>query len=166
MKFNVLRDLTNKVFTSTVARVVVPNDADDIIEAKLENDFGAVKVEAGGLFEGFINKDSITGLYSADLVSAGTVGVDSIAFKYALSPNEIAISSTTQIAFKSDAKLESPIKFDASNDIAALKVSELKCELFEKAIQKRIQDAVTAWKAETTTFESTVPADTFVVSLQ
>lgn len=164
MKFNVLRDLTNKVFTSTIARVVVPNDVDDVIETKLENDFGPVKVQTGGLFEGFIIKDSTTGEYSASL--SGTVGIDTIAFKFASTPNEVAISSTTQIAFKSDAKLESPLKFDATNDVPALKVAELKCALFEKTIQKRIAEAVVAWKAETTTFEDNVPADTFEVSLQ
>lgn len=165
MKFNVLRDLTNKVFSSTIARVVVPNDADDIIEAKLENDFGPVKVQTGGLIEGFINKDAVTGEFSASLAATGTVGVDAIAFKFAPSANEVAITSTTQIVFKSDAKLESPVDFIGTS-IPALKVSELKCQLFEKAIQKRIEDAVVAWKAETTTFEDTVPADTFVVSLQ
>lgn len=164
MKFNVLRDLTNKVFTSTVARVVVPNDPDDIKEAKLENDFGPVKVQTGGLFEGFINKDAVSGDFSASLTAIGTVGVDAIAFKFGTPANEVPITATTQIAFKCDAKLESPVTFNAI-PIPALKVAELKCALFEKVIQDKIQTAALAWKSETTTFEDAVPADSFVVPL-
>jgi hypothetical protein len=164
MKFNILRDLTNKVFTSTIARVIVPEDPDDIIETKLENDFGPVKVEAGQLFEGFITKDSTTGAFSVALI--GTVGVGTIDFKFAIPVNTIAITSTSQIVFKCDGNLQSPLDFDATTKIPALKVAELKCQLFELAIQSRIQDAVTTWKAEQTTFEDVEPAGTFVVSLQ
>lgn len=164
MKFNVLRDLTNKVFTSTIARVIVPDDADDIIESKLENDFGPVKVQAGGLFEGFIVKDSVSGEYSAALT--GTVGIDTIAFKFGLAANEVVIGSTTKIVYKCDAKLEAALTFDATTSIPALKVAELKCELFEKEIQNRLVKAVADWKAETTAFESTVPASSFTIPLQ
>lgn len=164
MKFDVLRDLTNKVFTSTVARTFVQNDPDDIIEAKLENDFGAVKVDTGNLFSGYIVKDATTGAFSTAIT--GTVAPDTIVLKFATPTNVVQLTKTSQLVFKCDAKLEAQIQFDANTVIPALKVAELKCELFEKVMQDRIVEAVKAWKAETTTFEDTTPAATFEVTLQ
>jgi hypothetical protein len=164
MKFNVLRDLTNKVFTSTIARVVVQDDPDNLVETKLENDFGPVKIEAGQIFEGFITKDSTTGELNVSLT--GTIGPGVIKLKFATPSNSIAITSTSQIVFKCDANLQAPIVFDATTTIPSLKVAELKCKLFELGIQDRIEKAVVDWKAEQTTFEDTEPAGSFDVSLQ
>ena len=163
MKFDVIRDLTNKVFTSNIVRKFVQGDPDDVIEAGLENDFGAVQVETGGVFTGFIIK-AADETYSTALT--GTVGVDTIAFKFAAPANTVALSTTTKLEFKCDAKLESPLTFDVTTQIPALKVAELKCELYEKTLQDRITKAVDAWKKEATGFEKTVPADTFTVPLQ
>jgi hypothetical protein len=162
MKFDVIRDLTNKVFTTDIVRKIVPGDPDDLVEAGLENDFGPVQVEIGGLFEGFIVK-AADGSFSVALT--GTVGADTIVFKMGSPSNTTPLSATSKIEFKSDAKLESPITFDASTEIPALKVAELKCELFEKVIRDRIEKAVDAWKKEATVFEATNPADTFSVPL-
>jgi hypothetical protein len=166
MKFQVLRDLTNKIFTSTVARQFVQDDPDDITEATLENDFGPVKLQTGGLFEGYIIKDSVTGALSTSLTLTGTLGVDAVVLKFAVPTNIVSLSKTSQIVYKCDGKLEAPIKFDATTEIPAIKAAELKCQLFEKAVQARIVTAVEAWKAEATTFEDSVPADSFVVPLQ
>ena len=163
MKFDVVRDLTNKVFTTDIVRKIVPGDPDDVIETGLENDFGAVQVEVGGLFEGFIKKDAATGALTAEIT--GTVGADTIEFKFAAPTNTMALSVKSVIEFKADAKLESPRTFDVTTEIPAIKVAELKCELFEKIIKDRIEKAVDAWKKEATPFEKTVPADSFTVKL-
>lgn len=163
MKFDVLRDLTNKAFTSTVVRKFVQDDPDDIIEAGLENDFGGVSVDTGSLFSGFITK-AVDGTFSASIT--GTVGVDTIAFKFATPTAVVQLTKTSSLVFKCDGKLEAQVQFDVTTVLPALKVAELKCELFEKTMQDRIEKAVDAWKAEATTFEKTVPAGTFTVDLQ
>ena len=106
MKFQVLRDLTNKIFTSTVARQFVQDDPDDITEATLENDFGPVKLQTGGLFEGYIVKDAVTGALSTSLTLTGTLGVDAVVLKFAVPSNIVSLSKTSQIVYKCDGKLE------------------------------------------------------------
>lgn len=162
MKFEILRDLTNKVFTTTIKRKFIQDDPDDINEAELENDFGSIQLEAGKVFEGSISKN-LDETFSAILDKSP--GIGKIAFKFSVPSNIVTITKNSSISYKCDGKLEADIVFEEGTTIPALKVAELKCELFEKAIEQKIKDAVKLWKEQKTDFEKKTPVDIFTVDL-
>ena len=62
MHFDVEKDLKNKVLKIDVKRTIRADDAENIKEAQLENDFGNVQVQTGGLFVGYATESEGTTL--------------------------------------------------------------------------------------------------------
>lgn len=146
MHFDVEKDLKNKVFKIDVKRKFKADDAENIKEAQLENDFGNVQVQTGGLFVGYATESD--GTYTVSLVE------DSSATKVAFSlpENTMTITKDSVISMTVDASKEAKV-----GDIPALKVAELKCDVFSASIQKRLEDAIEEWKKQVTDFESKDP---------
>lgn len=147
MLFEVFKKLENKVFSINIYRKNIPDSAENIKESQLENDFGLVEVEAGGLFVGYVKKNG-EGTYEVSLEKSD----DAKELKYALPNNSVKISKQTEITYSSDSTKEAKL-----DDIPALKVSELKCDLFALTIKKRIEAAVEEWKGQVTDFETKEP---------
>ena len=147
MLFEVFKNLENKVFSISVCRKNIKDSAENIKESQLENDFGLVEVEAGGLFVGYVKKNG-EGTYEVSLEKSD----DAKELKYALPNNPVKISKQTEITYSSDSTKEAKLE-----DIPALKVSELKCDLFALTIKKRIEAAVEEWKGQVTDFETKEP---------
>ena len=147
MLFEVFKKLENKVFSINIYRKNIPDSAENIKESQLENDFGLVEVEAGGLFVGYVKKNG-EGTYEVSLEKSD----DAKELKYALPNNSVKISKQTEITYSSDSTKEAKLE-----DIPALKVSELKCDLFALTIKKRIEAAVEEWKGQVTDFETKEP---------
>jgi hypothetical protein len=155
MLFNVVKDLKNKIFYLNVERKYISDDAENIKEAQLEDDFGLVEVETGGLFSGYILKKDDT--YTVSLASTGDP--DEVELKFSLPTNTVKLTKDIVIKYFCDSTKEAKIK-----DVSALKVAESKCDLFALEIQKRIEDAVEEWKKQVTDFETKDPTS-FEVSL-
>lgn len=155
MLFNVVKDLKNKVFNLDIKRQYVKDDAENIKEAQLEDDFGLVEVETGGLFTGYVKVAD--GSYTMSLEKAGSEG--EIVLKFSSPANSVKITKDCVINYVCDATKESML-----GAIPALKVAELKCDLFALEMQKRIKDSVDEWKKQVTDFETKDPSS-FEVSL-
>lgn len=153
MYFDTKKDLNNKIFKMEVVRKYVPDDAENIKEAQLEDDFGKIQIDAGGLFVGYAEKTADK--YTASLTESE--GAVKIAFS--LPKNIVTLEKDTSIAMSCDGSKEAALK-----EISALKVAELKCDVFALEIEKRINAAVEEWKAEITDFETKDPTG-FDVSL-
>ena len=67
MLFEVFKNLENKVFSISVCRKNITDSAENIKESQLENDFGLVEVEAGGLFVGYVKKNDVSRKYEVSL---------------------------------------------------------------------------------------------------
>lgn len=148
MHFEVEKDLNNKVFKIDIIRKFIPDEAENIKETQLENDFGNIEVQTGGLFEGYVTKTGDK--YTAAIGDTAPEG--STALKFSLPENKIAVQKNTVISQSWDATKESKL-----GEISQLKVAELKCDLFALIIQKRLEDAVAEWKSEITDFETKEP---------
>lgn len=148
MLFEVFKNLENKVFSISINRKNIPDSAENIKESQLENDFGLVEVEAGGLFVGYVKKNDVSSAYEVSLDKKD--GAKEL--KYALPNNLVKISKQTEITYSNDSTKEAKLE-----DIPALKVSELKCDLFALTIKKRIEAAVEEWKGQVTDFETKEP---------
>ena len=148
MLFNVIKDLKNKVFTLDIKRQYIKDDAENIKEAQLEDDFGLVEVEVGGLFEGYVNK--VEEKYVVTLERTG--GEGEVSLKFSLPANTVKLSKEAVISYSCDAAKEA-----ASGEIPALKVAELKSDLFALEIKKRIEKSVDDWKKQATDFETKDP---------
>lgn len=163
MKFEILRDLTNKVFTTTIKRKFVQDDPDDINEAIFENDFGNVEIQAGTIdgdtiFKGYISKN-----LEEKLIVTLDPGTDML--KFSIPSNSVILNKDSSISYKCDGKLEAEIKLTDTTIVSAVKVAELKCALFELVIEDRIIKAVKDWKENKTDFEKDSPHRVFNVDL-
>lgn len=155
MHFETLKDLKNKVFKIDVVRKYIPDDAENIKEAQLENDFGNIEVQAGGLFEGYVTKTDDK--YVAAI--GGTVPEGATPLKFSLPENKVVILKDTKISQSWDATKESKL-----GDIPQIKVAELKCDLFALVLEDRLKKAAEEWKADVTDFETKAPTG-FDISL-
>lgn len=160
MKFEIYRKLENKVFTSTVKRDIT-EDAELALEDKYVNDLGPAEVEAGTKFEGYVTGTTLDDLVISDTESSGAKKI-----QFSLDKNKVAITKTFEVKYACDAKAEAPVVFSETVTIPALRVAELKCDLYEQIMQKRINAAIDVWKSQATTFEDTNPISTFNVDLQ
>lgn len=150
MKFDIIRDLKDKVFKVDIVRKQIADDPEMEKEAQLEDDFGLVEIETGGLFVGYVSNDTL------DIVLEKPSDEKTYKeLKFALSKNTIKLIKETIIKFQVDAKAEANI----DEKLTSLKVAELKNELFIKVIQKRINEAVDKWKKQTTDFEKKTPTE-------
>ena len=151
MKFEIHRELKNKHFISTVKRVIVADDPNMEEEARLQNDFGAVEIDAGGTFLGYVKKEDDKYTVSLETVE------ESFPLKFALYKNVLSLADNVEIKFDCDSTREADfIADDKKTVIPALKMAELKCEIFELVIEKRIEQAVENWKKQKTDFQATL----------
>lgn len=166
MKFEIYRSLKNKVFTTAIKRIVDKNDDDELaeleFETKLIDDLGPIEIETGKKFVGFIKKDGDKFVLDK---AATEKTEDNVELKFILDSNIVAIDQKAVITFSCDAKEEVPFKFSSTETIPALRLAEIKCEMFEAGINARIEKAVNEVLAEATDFEDTVPAGSFSVAL-
>lgn len=163
MKFEIERSLVNKVFTTSVVRVPVIDDACAEEEKTLENDFGPVEVEVGGKFEAIVSKEVDKLKFTPVLSATEELERKKANFKFSLNPQKVTLKENAIITFSCDAINESERTYEDLK-VDPLKSAEEKCKLFEAVIKERIELAVAAWKAQQTTFETDKP-EGFEISL-
>ena len=148
MKFDKLRGLKNNVFSTKLVRVEDDNQDCKVKEALLEDDFGYVEVQIGGRFEGVITPDGV------DITSTeGKKSSEVLAF--ALPSSKVQLTMGTEISFTCDANKEVSRLFNEVQ-VPALKIAEAKCRIFEQVMEKRIGEAIEAWKQQGTEFEQEI----------
>lgn len=154
MKFEKHRSLKQNIFSTKIVRVE-EDDQDCILkEEQLEDDFGCVEVEVGGIFEAKIDKSS-TGEIE---VKAKTSETDSTLvpnFKFNLQSQKVKLVMGANIGFNCDGKKESSREF-SKVVIPGLKIAEYKCQIFEEIILDRIKKAIEEWKEKQTVFEEEI----------
>lgn len=151
MKIDIKRNLENKVFSSTLTRVVKSDDPNVEEEKQLENDFGPVKVNATGVFSANITKSSDT------IVMTPVMDGAESNFKFAIPKTDaVALEAGTELPFVCDAKEQTDLKISEQVSFNALQVAEYKCRLFEAIMKLRIQKSVDEWKKQQTNFETEV----------
>ena len=148
MKFDKLRGLKNNVFSTKLVRVEDDNQDCKVKEALLEDDFGYVEVQVGGRFEGTITGDSVD-------VSLESKVKKSEVLAFALPSSKVKLTMGTEISFTCDANKEVSRIFNEQK-VPALKIAEAKCRIFEKVMEKRIGEAIEAWKKQGTEFEQEI----------
>lgn len=156
MKFEKRRSLKNNVFSTKIVRVF-EDDQDCILkEEQLEDDFGCVEVEVGGIFEAKITK-SLEGVLEVTSITSKAKARDAeeANFKFNLPSQRVKLLMDVQIPFACDATKESSREF-LKIVIPGLKIAEHKCKIFEDIILDRIELAIEAWKKKQTIFEEEV----------
>ena len=153
MKFETVRSLKNKVFNTSIVRVIEQNDPCLATEKQLEDDFGSVMVETGGKFEAYVTL-AVGAKPTFSKVAKSTPG--EFLFKFATDTIKMSLIPTVDIPFICDSEKESPRKDALGIVINPLEVAQLKCEMFESIIKERIAEAVVLWKTQTTDFETVV----------
>ena len=148
MKFDKLRGLKNNVFSTKLVRVEDDNQDCKVKEALLEDDFGYVEVQVGGRFEGTITGDSVD-------VSLESKVKKSEVLAFALPSSKVKLTMGTEISFTCDANKEVSRIFNEQK-VPALKIAEAKCRIFEQVMEKRIGEAIEAWKKQGTEFEQEI----------
>jgi hypothetical protein len=148
MKFDKLRGLKNNVFSTKLVRVEDDDQDCKVKEALLEDDFGYVEVQVGGRFEGVITPDGV------DIESVhGKKTSEVLAF--ALPSSKVQLTIGKEISFTCDANKEVSRIFNEIQ-VPALKIAEAKCRIFEEVMEKRIGEAIEAWKKQGTEFEQEI----------
>lgn len=155
MKFDIERSLVNKVFTTSIVRVPVIDDACAEEEKALENDFGPVEVEIGGKFEAIVEKQVDALKFTPVLSTTEELERKKANFKFSLNPQKVVIKENASITFSCNALNESARTYE-DLQVDPLRSAEEKCKVFEAVIKERIELAVAAWKAQQTNFESEV----------
>ena len=150
MKFDKLRGLKNNVFSTKLVRVEDDNQDCKVKEALLEDDFGYVEVQIGGRFEGIITGD---GVETSSTALEGKKSSEVLAF--ALPSSKVKLTMGTEISFTCDANKEVS-RINKKQKVPALKIAEAKCRIFEKVMEKRIGEAIEAWKKQGTEFEQEI----------
>lgn len=148
MKFDKLRGLKNNVFSTKLVRVEDDNQDCKVKEALLEDDFGYVEVQVGGRFEGTITGETVD-------VSLESKVKKSEVLAFALPSSKVKLTMGTEISFTCDANKEVSRIFNEQK-VPALKIAEAKCRIFEKVMEKRIGEAIEAWKKQGTEFEQEI----------
>lgn len=151
MKIDIKRNLENKVFSTTLTRVVKSDDPNAEEEKQLENDFGPVKVNSTGLFCANITKPS------DDIVMTPVTDGGESNFKFAIAKaDSVALEAGVELPFSCDATQQTDLKISEQVSFNALQVAEYKCRLFEAIMKLRIEKAVDEWKKQQTNFETEV----------
>lgn len=156
MKFEKQRSLKNNIFSTKIVRVE-EDDQDCILkEEQLEDDFGCVEVEVGGIFEAKVGK-ALDGSLEITAITSKTRTRDSeyANFKFNLPSKKVKLVMDTEIPFLCDATKEPSREF-LKVVIPSLKIAEYKCKIFEEIILDRIELAITEWKKKQTTFEEEI----------
>lgn len=156
MIFKTVRNLKNKVFSTSLVRVPEQDDPCAEIEKVLEDDFGPVEVEAGGKFEAYVTK--VEG-QKPTYAKPTAEDKDGLLFKFALDPKKIPLVAKAEISYSCDSEKETPRKTEKGLVITPLEIAELKCKIFEETVKERITAAVQDWKAKQTNFETEEKAD-------
>ena len=156
MKFEKQRCLKNNIFSTKIVRVE-EDDQDCILkEEQLEDDFGCVEVEIGGIFEAKIAK-GVDGVLEITPVTskskAEEAQYDSI--KFSLPSQKVKLKMDVEIPFTCDATKEPSREF-FKVVVPSLKIAEHKCKIFEAIILDRIEQAIVAWKRKQTDFEQEI----------
>lgn len=155
MKFETQRKLKNNIFYTKISRVS-EDDQDCIIkEQQLEDDFGYVEIEAGGVFEAKITKDEHQDLVVTPVTSKAKAKEAEVNFKFSLPSKKVKLLLNVEIPFSCDATQEASREF-LEKTLSGLKIAEHKCKIFEAVILDRIELAINAWKAKHTNFEEEI----------
>lgn len=152
MKFDKIRSLKNNVFSTKLVRVEDDDQDCKVKEALLEDDFGYVEVQIGGRFEGEMTNEDDE-LFVA--LSEGKVAKTSEVLAFALPSSKVKLTMGTEISFTCDANKEVSRIFN-DKPVPALKIAEAKCRIFEQVMEKRIGEAIEAWKKQGTEFEQEI----------
>lgn len=152
MKIDIERSLKNKIFTTSLIRVPVLDDACAEEEKQLEDDFGPVEVEVGGKFEAIVTKELDHLKFTPVLTTTSAEDRLKANFKFSLSSNKVILKERAQMSYSCNA-LDESIRKHEDMIIDPLRAAEEKCKLFEAIIKERIELAVAEWKAQQTTFE-------------
>lgn len=148
MIFKTVRELKNKVFKTSIIRIAKQDDPCAEAEARLEDDFGAVSIEAGGKFEAAISKKDNKFEIEYDLETAVSKDV----FKFAIDSKKIELLPSVIITYSCDSEKETIRKY-TDLVLSPLEAAELKCRIFETVIESRIEAAIDEWKLQQTNFE-------------
>lgn len=165
MVFETDRKIEDNIFSTTIIRIADENEDAARKEAKLENDFGPVEVEIGGLFKGFIyidtdNKPVYRMTMDADEISSK----GAVELKFVEDSKKIALVPKSTITFNCNSKKETSRKDNNKKEFSAIQIAELKSHIFEETMKARIIKAVEDWKANQSDFESGSP-DIFEIKL-
>ena len=164
MVFETVRKLKNYVFSTSLVRKVIQDDEAAEIEKGLEDDFGPVVVDAGGMFEGYVTKAEAKDKPTVSLTGPEAEGT--IKIKFALeNKNLISLDQKAIIKYSCNAENETSKKVKEGVELTPLEVAEVKCKIFEAVMKEKINKAVEEWKAKKTDFE-TAAVDTFEVHLE
>lgn len=156
MKFEKQRSLKKNVFATKIVRVEEDNQDCILKEEQLEDDFGCVEVEVGGIFEAKIGKGSDGSLEVTPVTSKlSTREAESVNFKFNLPSQKVKLIMDVEIPFSCDASKETSREF-LKVVIPSLKIAEFKCKIFEEIILDRIELAIAAWKKKQTNFEEEI----------
>lgn len=157
MKFNIIRDLTNDVYS---VKIMFDSFGSEEMskedELKILDDHGPAIINVGGKFIGkYIDGEVQIGEPTEEEVNAiklelvrnlDTVELnEGMIVDYKIDANSIIMTDRLTEAFKTKDK-----------------VAEAKAELFVAVIKQRIEDAVTEWKKSATDFDTYNPEE-FVV---
>lgn len=156
MKFEKQRSLKNNIFSTKIVRVE-EDDQDCILkEEQLEDDFGCVEVEVGGIFEAKIAKGLDGSLEITPITSKSrTRDAEYDNIKFSLPSQKVKLQMDVEIPFTCDATKEPSREF-LKVVVPSLKIAEHKCKIFEEVILDRIEQAITAWKKKQTDFEQEI----------
>lgn len=153
MKIDRNRSLKNNVFLTKLKRVIDDDQNCVLIEKKLEDDFGPVEIQIGGLIEIVVAQDGHgTGLKYTPVTSENPKRESTDIISFQLPSERKAITMDSELCFKCDASQETDRVF-FEKTATALRIAEEKCKAYEAVILDRLKLAVNAWKAKKTTFE-------------
>lgn len=145
MKFRIERSLKDKVF---MTNIMFSDYGDSSLtseeEKALIEDFGSVSIEVGGTYTG---KFKVGESNKLEMVEGPDGEADDITFVQ--NNMKLALNDTFKISYNSDAN-----KQEATTHLNAYQISEAKCLLFEKEIEKKIAAALKDLKAKQTSFET------------
>lgn len=156
MKFETQRNLKNNIFSTKIVRVEEDNQDCILKEQQLEDDFGCVEIEVGGIFEATVANGESGALTITPITSKTKAKEAELAnFKFSLPSGKVKLLLDVEIPFSCDATKETSREF-LKVVIPGLKVAEHKCKIFEAVILDRIELAIEAWKKKHTTFEEEI----------
>ena len=157
MKFNIIRDLTNDVYS---VKIMFDSFGSEEMskedELKILDDHGPATINVGGKFIGkYIDGEVQLGEPTEE-------DVDAIKLELVRNLDTVELNEGMVIDYKIDAN--SVIMTDKLAEVFETKnkVAEAKAELFVAVIKQRIEDAVTEWKQSATDFDTYNPEE-FVV---
>ncbi len=157
MKFNIIRDLTNDVYS---VKIMFDSFGSEEMskedELKILDDHGPATINVGGKFIGkYINGEVQIGEPTEE-------EIDAIKLELVRNLDTVELNEGMVVDYKIDAN--SIIMTDKLAEAFETKnkVAEAKAELFVAVIKQRIEDAVTEWKKSASDFDTYNPEE-FVV---